>query len=170
MGSGHVSGYPEPFEQVTGMARIGDPLVQFGRDVEAARATIVGLTRLLLAATEPAVSATLARCLTEPRPGDYVIVRRGDGTWTEGEISWREAFGVLLVARTEQSSAAGPDIPGEPVNVAYVQYGPRPADVTRWVAVTVLKVPVGLTPADLALQAKLDGRRGRGKQVPGDDV
>lgn len=146
--------YPEPHKNVTGIDRAGDPLVSLEDDVVPIRDLIGALAHHLYSvvlAPRTSNAEKLHKRITNPRPQDRVVVL--DSVRRRDPDSYR-GVGYLIAHRAEwwttdeeweRQKSNGEVYPDEPrpaePDAWYIQYGPAPADVCRWVNCTVLAVP-----------------------------
>lgn len=159
---------PEPHEGVAGTDRAGDPLLVSGET----KAIIARLTRHLWSANLGRPPHTLYyeqyERMTAPRPGDPVVVL--DTVTMTRHPDYRRyqdhGVGYLVLTRTEwwtthevweQEKAEDPSLTDDDRmierEVWYVQYGPDPADVCRWVNCQVVAIPNTATPGQFTKAA-----------------
>lgn len=142
---------PEPHEGATGIDRADDPLLASGET----KLIIARLTRHLwqanLARSPSSVFYDLYGRMTNPRPGDPVVVI--DIVMSNNPEYHDHGVGYLVLSRTEwcethaewtrlkaEEGYSDDDRTSER-EVWYVQYGPAPADVCRWVNCQVVTIP-----------------------------
>lgn len=149
----------QPHEDITGTLRDDDDLLSLDERAMPVRAALVILTRHLSTATlvgNPApVVARMSDRLRTPQVGDLVaesttLMRAG----ARSHEDWYRGFGYLVEHRIEWWTT---DEQWEADNAEdeylktedrmtdhawYVQYGPDPADVCRWVNCDFLVVPI----------------------------
>jgi hypothetical protein len=149
--------WPEPGEGITGTLHDPAGVLSLDEDTLAARRALMATTRCLMRATlvgnpAPVVSRMYDR-MHDVQPGDLVMETSGT-LRLHADVFYR-SFGILLADRIEwwQADAqwqAG--MAGEPEELRgdgnrctghawYVQYGPRPDDVCRWVDCEFVMVP-----------------------------
>lgn len=147
--------YPQPREGITGVDRAGDPLVSLDDTallvVDALGTMAMHLRRATLGRVHPTGEAIRDR-LTTPQPGDLVVV--SDSIGDRDPDTRRRGLGYLLEHRAEwwtsdeewaRAIRDGEVYLTDPRMVErdawYVQYGPAPVDVCRWVNCEVLALP-----------------------------
>lgn len=168
--------YKQPREGITGTLREGDDLLSLEESAIAVRKTMTGLAGVLLRTTmvgQPAPVVTrISERMRSPQPGDLVMetstmYRRAD--------DWYRGFGVLIEHREEwwttdaeweqelaEERAAwekftrpgeGPFTPDPRTtdHAWYIQYGPQPGDICRWVNCEFIAIPVDPRFADITV-------------------
>lgn len=153
-----VTEYKQPHEGVAGTDRSGDDLLSLDERALPARFALIAMARHLQTATlvgnqAPIVKEIYQR-ITNPRVGD-LVVESSLGVWTTDPHRKVPAFGYLIEKRREwwhtddewsALLAEDPDAYGDdprPTDEAwYVQYGPAPSTVYRWVNCSFLAVPI----------------------------
>lgn len=146
----------QPHEGITGVARLGNPLLSLDDTDLPIQAALITMARHLSTATlvgnpAPVVQRMSAR-LRNPRPGDLVI--ETSNAQAMRFPGWRRGFGYLVDKRREwwdtddeyarllsegDYDANDP----RPVDTAwYVQYGPAPVDVCRWTNCSFMVIPI----------------------------
>lgn len=144
---------PEPREGVTGIDRTGDPLVTS----DAAKPLIARLTRQLWSAClshgpRDSVYYDQYQRMVNPVRGDQVVVYDAVIGPDPDRIRW--GVGYLVLSRREwwdthedweQMKVEDPDLTEEDRRIErevwYVQYGPSPGQVCRWVNCKVIAIP-----------------------------
>ncbi|MEU3507658.1 hypothetical protein ABZ733_06980 [Streptomyces longwoodensis] len=148
--------YPQPREGISGAARTEDDLLSLNDKAIARRFMMMGTVRALHSAVlvgnpAPKVAAMYAR-MTDPRPGDLVMEITSSG---RRDIDAKiKGFGILIDHREEWMTtdeewtamlAEDPGLCDEAGrshdHAWYVQYGPAPEDVCRWVNCEFIAIP-----------------------------
>lgn len=147
----------QPHEDIVGTDRSASDLLSLDdRALEHRDALIVMARSLHTAALvgnrAPAVHRIYVR-MTNPTPGDLVVETtramraigdlrvRGFGILLAQRTEWTDTDAEWAAAKEEDPSLIEADRSAEPVY--YVQYGPAPADVCRWVNCEFLTLPIG---------------------------
>jgi hypothetical protein len=148
----------QPREGITGTDRSGDDLLSLDLRAVAHRDALIAVVRHLRTAVgvgnpAPVVERMSAR-MRSPQPGDLVIEPTMSGPRCDLDTRIK-ALGYLIEKRVEwwdtdeeweqikaQENLAGDE--ERQTDVAwYVQYGPSPEDVCRWVNCEFIAVPIG---------------------------
>jgi len=160
--------WPQPYEGIYGTDRTGDWLLSLDSRAAPHRDALVVIARHLLLATSVAQPApntlTVYQRITAPKPGD-LVVEQSAALHTTRRPQREHGLGIFLCRRTEwaetdtgweescaQVAAAWPDsaaaLTGERYTdvATYIQYGPDPADICRWVDASVIALPVRGSP------------------------
>lgn len=151
-----MTDHPQPREGITGTVRDEDDLLSLDEKAIPRRMMMANLAMCLHSATlvgNPApVVARMYDRISHPQPGDLVV---------ETSRFYRqtldvEAFGILLAHRDEWAQTDdeyakdfAENLNGEQDdgwrgvehNVHYVQYGPQPDDICRWVNCSFITIP-----------------------------
>lgn len=154
-----VIDYKQPHEDVTGTDRSGDDMLSLDERAFPARFALIAMARHLQTATlvgnQAPIAAEIYQRIRHPRVGD-LVVESSVGTHTKDPLRKVPAFGYLIEKRREwwhtdaewaALLAEDPDAYGgddqRPTDTAwYVQYGPAPGDVYRWVNCDFLAIPI----------------------------
>jgi hypothetical protein len=148
--------YSQPHQGVAGEDRHGDPLLTLddaGLRASDMVATLAWhLRRATLVGNPVPIVRTMGNRMQKPQPGDLVVV--SDSIWHRDPDTRKRGVGYLVLHRAEwwtsdaqyqREVADGAVYPDEPrmvePNAWYVQYGPAPADVCRWVNCDVIALP-----------------------------
>lgn len=143
--------YPQPRENITGVARSEDDLLDLDDRSLARRRMMIATARALYDAVlvgnpVPKVARMYTR-MANPRAGDLVLEV---SHFSRDEDTEAKGFGILMAQRTEwaqtdeewaavtESGYAGPRTLDE---AWYVQYGPAATDVCRWTNCQFVAVP-----------------------------
>jgi hypothetical protein len=158
--------YPQPHEGVTGADRLQDDLLDLDEGSLRRRAAMLRISCALWKATLNGANTEYGRAgyqeMTHPRIGDLVAevgaLRGPELPDHDGEARLVTGFGILLGDRTEWNCShetwdreVADGVYGEGLTLDdrattrafYVQYGPKAADVCRWVNCDLAALPTG---------------------------
>jgi hypothetical protein len=146
------SNYPQPYEGIVGTLRDEDDLLSLDDKAIPRRMMMANLALCLESAVlvgNPApIVQRMGERMRKPEPGDLVLERTRFGRYSDVE-----AFGFLVAHRDEwwdtdeeyqrhvADGAVGADEPRSVDHAWYVQYGPQPGDMYRWVNCSFITVP-----------------------------
>lgn len=148
--TGTEVGYLQPHEGIHGEDRSGDPVLE-SQEVSDLVAGLAWHLRRVILVPHSSIQTQLNERLNEPHPGNLVVVRdairhpdpdarfRGVGYLIDRRVEW-----WMRDEQWETYKADGtvyPDDPRPVLHASYVQYGPAPGDVRRWVNCDVLALP-----------------------------
>jgi hypothetical protein len=160
--------WPQPHEQISGIQRTRDDLLSIDEAAMQRRVVILTIARELWVSALNGAHLERGRALYErmqyPKVGDLVAETVGMSHPTrpdaDGDARALTCFGILLGRRTEwacsdeewqryreEGEADGYPMPDESrvtTEAAYVQYGPSPDDICRWVNCSIIALPTGL--------------------------
>lgn len=163
-----MTDWPQPHESVSGIKRTRDDLLALDEAAMQRRVVILQIATELWRSALNGAHTESGRALYErmanPRMGDLVVetvgMRTPLGRDSEGDARAVTCFGILLGERTEWACTdekwreyqAEAESEGEPLpddsrvttEAAYVQYGPEPGDICRWVNCSLIALPTGM--------------------------
>lgn len=155
-----------PREDATGTDRSGDPLVSLDDALLPVRDALFGagwnVYKAVHVGNPAPMVAKMQQRISDPQPGDYVGI--GDTAYKRDlpDDTRAQRCGYLVAIRDEwmhtgeewqenlrvnaEDSIMGWGPEERPVErgVIYVQYGPEPGDVCRWVNASAFVVPLGV--------------------------
>jgi hypothetical protein len=171
---------PQPREGITGTLRDEDDLLSLDEKAIPRRAMMCAMAKCLQRAVTVGQPAPVVQRMSErmrhPQPGDLVVETSRMGR-QHPDV---EAFGILLAHRREWWSTDAEwaaEMAGEPEELRgtdnrptdhawYVQYGPRPEDVCRWVNCEFIAIPLDPREAEIPVGT----RDGSGVTITRDDL
>lgn len=140
-----ISLYPLPNEGIEGTDRSGDDLLSIEEEAVPRRSLTVDIagalyTAILVGSPAPKVAKMYDRA-TKPQPGDLVM-EVGAPYEADDSIKKVHGFGFLIESRRERVLV---DEEWFPETAWYVQYGPSPDDICRWVDARFIAIPTDRT-------------------------
>lgn len=159
--------YPQPYEDVWGVRRTRDDLLNLDPAALMRRLIMMRIACEFYRTTLNFSNTTYGRPgyerMVNPRIGDLVTetvaLRRPDEDDEDTDQRLIHGFGILLGERTEwtcshevwqREVAEGmygdqvSDADRATIQAVYVQYGPKPEDIVRWVNCSMIALPTGM--------------------------
>lgn len=158
-----MSKWPQPHEGVAGVKRTRDDLLSLDPAALRRRVIILDIARSLWQATLRGAHNEYGRSayerMSKPRMGDLVVETMGmahpSKADRDGSALAIHSFGIMLGERTEwactnekwqeyvEEDSDLTDDDRATDTAIYVQYGPEPEDVCRWVNCSIIALPTG---------------------------
>lgn len=152
--------YKQPHEDIVGIDRSGDWLLSLNKKAVAHRDALIAMAAHLYAATLVGNPAPVVRRMADrirvPQIGDLVVEDGARYPRRDPEGTRRTGFGYFVARRVEWAESdedyaaylvkepSEVDYPRGTDTAWYVQFGPEPQRICRWVNCSFITVPIDL--------------------------